>query len=114
MAAQVVHCATQGWVTDHIGSGEKCLPSVQCIPVQPSATALSERREYFPDEHALPFNKHLVNIYYAWDTVLGSGNTSEKMYLHLHGAYTLAEWRRETDNEQKSNKVHTLSHGDKC
>lgn len=32
---------------------------------------------------------------------------------HLHRAYNLAEWRKETDDEQKSNQVHAESDGGK-
>lgn len=53
-------------------------------------------------------SEHLLCMSYCsrlWEYI-------KKRYdLHLHGAYTLAEWRRETDNEQKSNKVHTLHMG---
>ena len=41
---------------------EKRTPIVQCAPMRPYATALSERLEYFPDERALP----LVSIYSVW------------------------------------------------
>lgn len=53
-------CTAQlkGGGAGHIGYDEKCIPSVQGTPVKPS-----ERLQYFPDEHALPFNKYLMSIY---------------------------------------------------
>lgn len=105
-SAQVLHYTAPGGA-DHIDRVEKCIPSMQCT-VQPHAAAPLGRLQYFPDEHALPFNKYLLSICYVQDTLLGSGEYKKDM---LPFTWSLPSGR-EAERDRKWTKckyIYTLS-----